>query len=125
MDYELAKQLKDAGFSQSIQPTSRYTRPDGFVLRHETTAGNEEFARWANVRTPEELIEACGDEIEALIQHQSQVQNSWSATGFYRRVRGEGPTLEEAVARLWLALHEKLYHQDSLRASAHGGTIPR
>lgn len=95
--YELAKQLKDAGFPQLA-----------------TYEGKGEH--WAPSNKPDicyfptlsELIEACGDEFSSLYRHGDL--GSWQATGYKLKEDvqygkdGEGFTPEEAVAKLWLAL---------------------
>jgi hypothetical protein len=101
MDYNLAKQLKDAGFPQ-VQPHS----------------SSLDFGDCTNP-TLSELIEACGESFLAL-QHTSfhpvmpipkeSMPKEWAAMGgenvgthFSYQQHGYAP--EEAVARLWLALH--------------------
>ena len=90
MNYELAKQLKDAGF------------PKTFYLYDETQEiGNEP--------TLSELIEACGDKLENLTQ---SYKGKWCCNYYYEEDENfgsdsDGSTPEIAVARLWLALNEK------------------
>jgi hypothetical protein len=80
MDYELAQELKEAGFPTKKQLITRY---------------NRDIA----VPTLEELIEACGKKFMTLrLRHDAQ----WEVNGeFISRTPVEG------VARLWLALHPK------------------
>ena len=80
MDYELAQELKEAGFPTKKQLITRY---------------NRDIA----VPTLEELIEACGMKFMTLrLRHDAQ----WEVNGeFISRTPVEG------VARLWLALHPK------------------
>jgi hypothetical protein len=95
MDYELAKELQDAGFSQTGNG-KRVVRPDAIVARRDD---------FAYVPTLEELIEACGD----ITIHMSSY--SKDAGDFPRAhcgsYEGDGSSLAEAVARLWLALNTK------------------
>lgn len=89
MKYELAKELKDAGF-----PLARYGYdPEGAV------AGQI-------VPTLSELIEACGEDFLKLTKDVT----GWLAYGEdepLEPLETVGPTPEEAVARLWLALNKK------------------
>jgi hypothetical protein len=87
MDYELAKQLKEAGYPIKKQLITRY---------------NRDIA----APTLEELIEACGDRFGALIRHGNwEARSDWSEQD--RGISATGSTAIEAVARLWLALHSK------------------
>lgn len=94
MTYELAKELKDAGFHRANQ-----------WLRHEGL--NEDLPQ----PTLSELIETCGDGFRSLLR---SIEGTWIACGegadadcllFYERRSAESP--EEAVAKLWLALNRK------------------
>lgn len=107
MNQELAKRLKDAGYPQ---PT-----------------GLEHSLEWRGVReckngecvyfpTLSELIEACGEDFNAL----HSVVGGWRADasykcggdcgiiecGGYHSISEMFPTPSEAVANLWLTLHE-------------------
>lgn len=106
MNYELAKKLKDAGFS--------------FIECHLETCpyvGGSLDDSGKNYHYPslEELIEACGEEFKGLIYGESyEVGKPWGA---YRIILGyecglnspetEGSTPSEAVANLWLELNKK------------------
>lgn len=96
MNYELAKELKDAGFPQ----------PTG--LEHPLEwRGKIDCAYGVCVYFPTltELIEKCGDAFDCLMKHQV-LDIAWYATGnVMPGFTGEGKTREEAVARLWLALY--------------------
>jgi hypothetical protein len=91
MNYELAKELKDAGWPQDKLPVGGYSREPCYIP------------------TLEELIEACGGKFHSL----ARADKEWWASEllepfadkFPLRVGGSTPT--EAVARLWLALNEK------------------
>jgi hypothetical protein len=86
MKYELAKELKDAGFP-------------GIVL-----CDCHEPSKVLDAPTLSELIEACGERFFSL-QTSGKGGPGWYsiATGM---VTAEGTTPEEAVARLWLALNQ-------------------
>lgn len=101
MNYELAKQLKDAGFPFK-KYTCKFKDHEGF--------GTCDYCQ--PVSPPlEELIEACGEGFDWLTQ--KTVPNkigNWCAQK-RNAIAGEqcvvGTTPTEAVARLWLALHKK------------------
>lgn len=87
MNYELAKQLKEAGF-----PRHYFFYPE-----------NEIQLPGSPIRLPNlsELIEACYVDRFRLYDEGGW----WSASGYHMRgFTEEGKTPEEAVARLWLAL---------------------
>lgn len=102
MNYELCKQLKDAGFPQEGKGhfeldvanrralTDRYSTPEAYVP------------------TLSELIEACGDCVGIFKISETEC-NAWSnKLENVTKVDGmifTGSTPEEAVARLWLALN--------------------
>lgn len=104
MDYVLAKELKDAGFPQKpyLEVEEKTIRGSNITVK---------FAPTDNVTysTLSELIEACGMTFHSLIR----TEKGWDACewvepfsdNFASRVSGSSP--EEAVARLWLALHKK------------------
>lgn len=120
MTYELAKELKDAGFPQGdsvdnlfelsiAADFARKHRPNHELIKQYELAekalidlygkGVEEHVR---IPTLSELIEACGT-----------CQLSWYADAKYAQalsnnLLGEGTTPEEAVARLWLTLNKKV-----------------
>lgn len=106
MKYELAKQLKESGFPQKPKGFCvfwdvKYER-FGYLNAGEETRINEEY--YIKFPSLSELIEACGDGFLSLSRH----ANIWQ-TNFVNGMGGEtaGTTPEEAVANLWLALHEK------------------
>lgn len=90
MDYELANELKEAGFPQHFKD-EMYTTPNGVEYIMEPTLS--------------ELIEACGKNKEGnpIMCHLNWVYGllKWECNGGI----SYGGTPEEAVARLWLALH--------------------
>lgn len=101
MDYELAKQLKDAGFTQKPEDLLTQVEYRGITYVKPTEP------------TLSELIEACGEKEDFAL---FRIGDNWSAE--YKNpswaVRlgevegeyiGEGKTPEEAVARLWLHLN--------------------
>lgn len=95
MTYELCKQLKDAGLE---------------VLQHSYCNNCEYDSREGSYHVPtlSELIEACGDKFHALLARGNGGDDNWEARSegqFGSRVTGSTP--EEAVASLYLKLHEK------------------
>lgn len=90
MDYELAKELKDAGFRQDLERKPIWVRDlDGTML---------------TLPTLSELIEACRGSFFRLTyadgwEASSDSGGKWTYVG--------GLTPEEAVAYLWLALNKK------------------
>jgi hypothetical protein len=102
MNYELCKELEEAGFPQGDSGQWVFP-PDKLVSRY--------YDR-VYVPTLEQLIEACGD-FEFKLLHAS--------AGWCAETRGEvsldHPTPSEAVARLWLAVHKKGMTADPLLSS--------
>jgi len=95
MTYELAKQLKEAGFEQVDDEFRTINDPSGKL-------------EWAYSPTLSELIEACPEDGTQLIHG---VGSAWYAEFMnhsvmpYKRTHFvQGSTPEEAVAKLWLAL---------------------
>lgn len=104
ISYELAKQLKDAVFPQTYGEYGRYIRLDGSIDGIQENSDNSCY-----IPTLAELIEACGNKIDSL----NRVVAGWKVGGSVEthdsehpwiREEAVGATLEEAVARLWLAL---------------------
>ena len=89
--FELARKLKDAGFPQSK------------LARAQQQAGYD----YVSMPTLAALIEACGEGFGAL----GRESDCWLACEYVSE-RGEwsnaheGETPEDAVARLWLSLHQ-------------------
>lgn len=135
MNYELAKQLKDAGFPQEFSDEYRVdichefycTEPD-FPGQVPLWITSKEYrTRDLSAKTPilweilckkptlSELIEACGESFQDLEQVKERDDYKWEASADYtccdehgegRKYEG-GSTPEEAVARLWLELNKK------------------
>lgn len=122
MDYELAKQLKDAGFPQGRQGVDDGYLHDGDLI------GDDDLPY---VPTLSELIEACGERIlgfSMTCHLDDSKETKWCADSRtepcycdrceeklkenpdYFNVNWkyeEGKTPEEAVAKLWLELNKK------------------
>jgi hypothetical protein len=99
MDYELAKQLKDARFPYWEGEPHKGLHPKG---KHPIA---EFEANSVLVPTLEELIEACGEKFGQLHHY---ANGKWGATTTDSSfVSNACATPTEAVARLWLALNTK------------------
>ncbi len=105
MNYELAKELKDAGYPQELR-RGTYYNPQDYQVCIDAGITKE------NVYIPNlsELINACGDDFFAL----HKTKTGWEAStktgtsGDWKLSKAySGSTPEEAVARLWLALNKK------------------
>jgi len=100
MNYDLAKQLEDAGFPQE-GAGKRVAPADKLIVRRDD---------FVYAPTLEELIEACGP-IKLSIEDTGSL---WIATcelqdDAMELLDTSGLTPAEAIARLWLALHSKRY----------------
>lgn len=106
MDYELAEELKKAGFKQNQD----YPREDAYVEGgNVTTQHGDELTTIAYSPSLSELMEACGDGFDTLYR----TNGRWYAIGYTgaKRIDIDGIELdcnspEEAVARLWLELNK-------------------
>jgi hypothetical protein len=110
MTYELAKQLKDAGFPQNISSHAEGSWTDDLSTMDETVY----------FPTLSELIEACGEDFNDLLRvggvdmatKKKTVPPKgleWRATAFRYGLGTNyenGATHEEAVANLWIFLHK-------------------
>ena len=101
MDYDLAVQLKDAGFPQQ----------GGGVFVHDcrsNASGNDHYCGSAYAPTLRELIDACGNELAMIIVAEDECsaleQYDWDKDCVWGQ-KGLGSTPRAAVARLWLALY--------------------
>lgn len=100
IEYELAKELKDAGFPKS-QLWKEAPNGDEFVFVDDDSRA---------VPTLSELIEACGKKVDGKFFRLEANPHSWTAE-YVRfgmcQFTFQMPTPEEAVARLYLALNKK------------------
>lgn len=125
MKYELAKQLKENGFSQEGDETYIV---DGALSMGGTFKKTEngmvlvgDYSSSVYCPTLSELIEACGDKelsmscktLFSLTQEIGLTDTGWKVWWYaYKNIGGErvgfnGSTPEEAVANLWLELNKK------------------
>ena len=122
MNYELAKQLKDASFPQG----DNYMTLDGSFVHIDNAPSS------VHIPTLEELIDACGDTFKQLNFHLMERQSGygicttpdegivdmnkfgrWTARarlgkGHENHKKQWGKTPIEAVAKLWLELNKKI-----------------
>lgn len=103
IDYELAKQLKDAGFPQTGQLVEMWQKPNGGYTAFPN--GPIKFP------TLEELIDACGEKFDCLwfTPEGWEDKTYWRARckHDYGNHTCDGSTPLEAVAHLWLDLNKK------------------
>lgn len=101
LDYNTCKKLREARFPFDF--TGDYC-----VYGCECNMVRSKNGHVVNCPTLEELIEACGDK---MLHLRHDYDGKWSATYPHETIRklieGQGSTPSEAVANLWLALHEK------------------
>lgn len=103
ISYELVKQLKDAGFPfKECKIISLDTDCD-----RETIRFSEEEDKYFHIPSISELIEACGDNINMMNKVYSITGSPSWIVGRYGGIDAKADTLEEAVAKLWLALNKK------------------
>jgi len=103
MKYELAKQLKDAGFPQEDWL-------EGHYVPEQRLAGSVSTSpEMTTVYKPtlSELIEACGDRFSLLERAEDLFGDGYLYQAEYQHsVFGHGKTPEEAVAKLWIKLQK-------------------
>ncbi len=107
MNYELCKQLKDAGFPQKNIEGLRtvFSTEDG-----EFTKYPRYDKPYVYIPTLSELIEACG--MPSVAGFVSCTNGEWYASlktknEYGMEYEGKGKTPEESVAKLWLKLKKK------------------
>lgn len=112
LTHELCKELKEAGFAQqpvSINDNPNFTCPhdDDIEINFNHYQGCEDLIYSP---TLEELIEACGEELQGINKISG---DAWQASRYVGRSDYTPedlmayPTPLIAVARLWLALNKK------------------
>jgi hypothetical protein len=105
--YELAKQLKEAGFPQA-DGVKRHVAPSVCSI-HEIPRGHEYCKECGFVYVPtlNELIDACGISFGSLQARHELAEQKWLAINedIEADCFGIGSTPTEAVARLYIALH--------------------
>lgn len=99
MNYETARKLKEAGFSQEILGGYIMHTPDCTDWNYPNPCTKESRCY---APTLEELIEACGEDFVGGSVFMKW-DRTWGAGNSKQIVSGATP--EEAVVNLWLALH--------------------
>lgn len=111
ISYELAKQLKEAGFKQTFHNPEHYIEKESDAKFGDVVALNPE--KFISIPTLSELIEACmlKSKDNAFIL---SVLNGWKCTAGFNNGGKQpvasyklGNSPEEAVANLWLELKKK------------------
>lgn len=104
MDYELAKQLKDAGFPQQKKDGKIYCPHNvpNMIKATDMFEHIESCPDLVYIPTLSELIEACGNEFIYLMKD----HNRWDAKS-KTQIISKLSCPEEAVANLWLKLNKK------------------
>lgn len=114
MNYELVRQLKDAGFPQNTSQWILYTidSPSAeanskvYHALREEDLGLVEINEILADPTLSELIEACGDQFLELSRHN---EKEWISTRLYNKKVYflKDSSAEGAVAKLWLVINKK------------------
>ena len=111
INYELAKQLKEAGFPQAGEHLD-YDRCPYMIYPNDIDDGVSKNGCYDP--TLSELIEQCGERFGYLTQYDRYKGEGWFAGGHKIKwesdelgdIKCEGETPEEAVVNLWLKLNE-------------------
>lgn len=108
ISYELAKQLKDAGFSQFFPQDDEMEIYDAIKIQKI----KDKYAKDVYIPTLSELIEACGESFGYLIPARDVNRKiiGWGVKNFEGNagvIEHSGSTPEEAVANLYLETHKK------------------
>lgn len=100
MNYELVKQLKDAGFPQDW---SRFEDHDPELLIKNWDMYSKGYSP-----TLSELIEACGDEFKGILRNvvPGIIGERWIVSNMDENLFTTSSTPEEAVAKLWLVINK-------------------
>ncbi len=119
ISYELAKQLKEAGFSQDLKPWDDiypFENDDG-VHKNATPYQRKASDTEIKIPTLSELIEETEDQFgsneddsKEYILFERYGMDKWVCCSNYKGVSEWsliGDSLEEAVAKLWLELNKK------------------
>lgn len=102
MEYELAKQLKDAGFPQKVSVNTMIWKNGDWTV----ALGEEIELATVLVRpTLSELIEECGTRVR--LDWFPATKSAYANCCDKSQHQHLGSTPEEAVAHLWLALNNK------------------
>ncbi len=117
MNYELARELKDAGWPQWLRESVRtcfYYNEFGTLMFWPWGDQEPDLSEYTRSPDLSELIEACGIRFQYLSLHPAPDSLSmvWEARANWnmqlKPLDSKGKTPEEAVARLWLALNKTI-----------------
>lgn len=113
MNYELAKQLKDAGFPQQGESYKGfYVMKDGSIIDKtvQPIVINNDVIEGIYSPTLSELIEACGDNFRNLERNDEGTFEAYPTREILIKNNGwwieKSSSPEEAVAKLWLELNK-------------------
>lgn len=110
INYELAKQLKDAGFPQDLKDFTDIwiSRCEGEIKIDVYDRENKYLSKNELYFTPKlsQLIEACGDKFYSLVYALKDDWRCFSERDGDYIDTADGKTPEEAVAKLWLELNK-------------------
>lgn len=116
LSYETALKLKNTGFPQgkgyiylSIKGNAYHSAFTKLIYCKSNPNKQYPNNEWLYAPTLSELIEVCGDKFGMLLRLPGSDMGfaSWLAQSAYDNFTGKGSTPEEAVANLWLQLHNK------------------
>lgn len=124
MNYELAKQLKDAGFPQKVWSfyLGNYAynekgelhllhvdNDEGGLVGNDYNHREESNHEWTKCPTLSELIEECRKELDEIVIYitDNLVEVKGANPTYGLDLSVEGSTPEEAVANLYLAINKK------------------
>ncbi len=103
MNYELAKQLKEAGYPQNpIWECEECKNPDCPI--------RQKYKNEVHIPSLSELVKACGEDLRSISRWKANSSaDTWQVMGERGVVKYHylGSTPEIAVARFWLALNNK------------------
>ena len=106
MDKDLAEQLKHAGFPQRLRYGTHYYPHDKSNI-HVWTEDGDPPPDTVKAPSLEELIEACGTNLESLERLAPSMWNAWNGILGDQSVTAEGSSPIQTIARLWMALNDR------------------
>ncbi len=101
MTYELLKRLRDSGFPLkpiSVELGKQISLDRPAVVFSRSNGNGKAEARLYYVPSLSDLVEACGEKLESM----SRVPDGWECNGGRNGSATQGPTLQDALAALWL-----------------------
>jgi len=119
ISYELAKELKEAGFPQKFSGghyyAEKYTTFKEAQVAHyffeerlrATPESELAVSKLISIPNLSELIETIGDDFVSLFKEAQCWTADVDKIDGWREIEARGQTPEEAVAKLWIALNKK------------------